>query len=283
VKADWFSDPSRVHREALGIRWLSQLAPPGTITPLVFEDFENHLIAMQAVPRPHENWKTMLLSGRIDLDHFRQFGMLLGTIHKRAADRAAELAREFDDRSFFESLRVEPYYLYTAQQVPEAAGFLRALVEETRARRLTLVHGDYSPKNILVHDGQLMLVDHEVIHWGDPAFDLGFALAHFFAKAGHLRACGNAMRQGVGAFKAAYVLGALGAPWVTGRADDDPHVIRHTMACILARVAGRSQLEYLSDNEKQFCRRLMVRYIKEPPDTLTDLISSSGIMEFCCK
>src|SRR5690349_15643367 len=50
VKADWFSNPERIHREALGIRWLGKLAPEGTITPLVFEDHEHHLLAMDAVP-----------------------------------------------------------------------------------------------------------------------------------------------------------------------------------------------------------------------------------------
>src|SRR5438132_10367595 len=59
TQADWFSDPARVHQEALGMRWLTKLAPAGSITPLVFEDFDEHLIAMQAVPQPHENWKAM--------------------------------------------------------------------------------------------------------------------------------------------------------------------------------------------------------------------------------
>src|SRR3712207_4936415 len=60
VAVDWFSDPARIHREAAGLRWLARLAPAGTITPLVFEDHEHHLLAMQAVPQPHENWKTLL-------------------------------------------------------------------------------------------------------------------------------------------------------------------------------------------------------------------------------
>src|SRR5689334_7158814 len=55
VRVDWFSDPARIHREALGLRWLEKLAPPGTITPLVFEDEQHHLLAMEAVPEPHEN------------------------------------------------------------------------------------------------------------------------------------------------------------------------------------------------------------------------------------
>ncbi|MCC6166291.1 MAG: hypothetical protein IT329_03600, partial [Caldilineaceae bacterium] len=74
VPVDWFSSPLRVHREALGLRHLAELAPPGAITPLVFEDHASHLIAMQAVPEPHANWKTLLLAGQLDGEHVRQFG-----------------------------------------------------------------------------------------------------------------------------------------------------------------------------------------------------------------
>jgi aminoglycoside phosphotransferase (APT) family kinase protein len=187
VKVDWFSDPSRIRREALGLHWLQQLAPPGTITPLVFEDEQRHLLAMQAVPEPHENWKTMLLAGRGHMPHVSQFAGLLATIHARSAQSPNPLREIFDDRRFFESLRLEPYYAYSAEQVPGAAEFLRRLIADTRERRLALVHGDYSPKNVLVRDGRLVLLDHEVIHWGDPMFDLGFALTHLLSKAHHLR------------------------------------------------------------------------------------------------
>src|SRR3954447_23765239 len=159
TKADWFSDPARVHREALGMRWLARLAPPGTIPEFVFEDFEHHLLAMAAVPEPHENWKEMLLAGRLELRHVRQFATLLATVHKRATKSADELETLFADRSFFESLRLEPYYGFTATQVPQAAAFLAQLVHDTRRRQLTLVHGDFSPKNILIHDDRLILLD----------------------------------------------------------------------------------------------------------------------------
>src|SRR3954468_340166 len=103
VKVDWFSDPARIHREALALRWLPKLAPAGTITPLVFEDPEHYLLAMAAVPQPHENWKAMLLTGRrLFPRHVRQFGRLLGTVHRGAHERRDELATPFEDRSFFE-------------------------------------------------------------------------------------------------------------------------------------------------------------------------------------
>ena len=116
--------------------------------PLIFEDTERFILAMAAVPQPHENWKSMLLAGRVKPGHVAQFGALLGTIHRRASGDPA-VAAAFDDRSFFDSLRLDPYYRYAATQTPAAVPFIDALLAETWATRLTVVHGDYSPKNVL--------------------------------------------------------------------------------------------------------------------------------------
>jgi aminoglycoside phosphotransferase (APT) family kinase protein len=249
VEADWFSDPSRIRREAEALRWLPRFAPPGTITPLVFEDPEHYVLAMQAVPQPHENWKTMLLSGRIEMDHVEQFAAILASIHRRSAECDVDVAEVFGDRSFFESLRLEPYYAFTAEQVGGAAAkFLRHLIALTRKRGLTLVHGDFSPKNVLVHEGRLVLLDHEVIHFGDPAFDIGFAAAHFLSKANHLPAHGPRFAGALERFWDAYQDEIDDPEWKRGlRAN----AIRHALGCLLARVAGRSPLEYLQPESRQ--------------------------------
>jgi len=268
VKVDWFSDPARVHREALGLKWLEKLAPPGTITPLVFEDQENHLLAMQAVPRPHENWKTMMLRGDVRTEHVEQFATILATIHLHAD--AAAVAIPFDDRSFFESLRLEPYYGYAAQQVPEARKFLEKLIIDTRGFRWTLVHGDYSPKNILIHNGRLVLLDHEVIHWGDGAFDVGFALAHLLSKGHHLE-------SGIPFTKAAisfFVNYDMFRGVKEGDAGNERMVIRHTLGCLLARAAGRSPMEYLDEPQRDRQRRIVTDLMKSPPNKLSELVSN---------
>lgn len=269
VPVDWFSSPARIHREALGLQWLARLAPPGSITPFLFEDREQYLLAMQAVPRPHANWKTLLLAGEISTRHVRQFAALLAAIHRDAHGRA-DLAEIFGDRAFFESLRLEPYYGYSAQQAPAAANFLHSLIRETLALRITLVHGDYSPKNILVHHGRLVLLDHEVIHFGDPAFDLGFSLTHFLSKAHHFPALRREFAAAALQYWRAY-LEALAAPaWA---ADLEPRVVRHTLACLLARTVGRSPLEYLSPAERARQRDAVLRIIPSPPTAVADLIS----------
>ena len=271
VDVDWHSDPVRIHREASGIRWLRRLAPPQCVPMLVFEDHETHLLAMEAVPQPHSNWKELLLNGDIDLEHVRQFGDLLGVIHRHASERASQLASVFDDRSIFESLRVEPYYVYTASQVPASASFMAQLVESVRARRMTLVHGDYSPKNILVHNGRLILLDHEVIHFGDPAFDLGFSLAHFLSKAHHLRSHRARFAEAARVYWDAYCR-ALGAPeWATTL---EAHASRNTLGCLLARVAGRSPLEYLSRAERDRQRDIVLGLMHDTPRSIAALIET---------
>lgn len=270
VPVDWFCSPERIHREALGIEWLARLAPPGSIVPLLFEDREQHLLAMRAVPQPHENWKTMLLAGRLSADHFRQFAVLLAAIHREGFHERAETATVFADRSFFETLRLEPYYAYSAQQAPAAADFLGSLIRETLACRITLVHGDYSPKNVLIHKDRLVLLDHEVIHFGDPAFDLGFSMTHFLSKAHRLRALRREFASAARDFWRIYI-DALGAPaWA---ADLEPRAVRHTLACLLARAIGRSPLEYLDLRERQRQHDAVLRIIPAAPDRIADLIS----------
>jgi len=267
VAVEWYSSPERIHREALGMRWLAQLAP-GTSTDLIFEDHINHVLAMEAVPQPHENWKTMLLDGRLESGHVKLFGRLLGTIHRTAHQHHDQIAAAFNDRSFFESLRIEPYYVYTWTQIPETARFYDALIGETRTRRLTLVHGDYSPKNILVYQNRLILLDHEVIHFGDPAFDLGFALAHLLSKAHHVLARRAAFATAAIDFWRAYRAALDGVPWSY---DIEPRTVRHTLGCLLARVAGRSTLEYMNGEERARQRRIALMLMAQPPVSVEEL------------
>ena len=271
VPVDWFSSPERVHREALGLRWLAELAPQGTTTKLLHEDFENHVIAMEAVAEPHANWKTALLGGDLQDAHVSQFARLLAAVHGAAFARRDELASIFAERTFFESLRLEPYYGFAAEQVPAADPFLTALIEETRARTLTLVHGDYSPKNVLVREGKLILLDHEVIHWGDPAFDLGFAMTHLLSKAHHLKEEREAFGQATNLFWRTYADALNPVPW---RSSLEAFAVRHTLACLLARVDGRSPLEYLTDAERSRQRAVVVGLMQAPPTTVAELVRS---------
>jgi len=270
VAVDWFSSPERMRREALALRWMPELVPVGSAPALLWEDPDLHLLAMTAVPQPHVNWKSALLQG-LELEHAGAFGRLLGTLQRRAWERRAEVERDFADRSFFETLRVEPYYRYTAGRVPDAAQFLDELIAQTDRVTETLVHGDFSPKNVLVHDGRLVLLDYEVAHFGDPAFDVGFSTAHLLSKANHLRVLeerfARAATESWHAYDAEIAATTFGGA-VERRA------VRHTLACLLARVDGRSPLEYLSEDARARQRAAAVALMQAPPASMPALVTS---------
>lgn len=269
VEADWFSDPERIHVEAAGLRWLARLVGAAAVPSFVFESHEQHLLIMSAVPDPHQNYKEILLTESPEPRHAIEFATLLARLHDNAFTHRAELSLEFADTSFFENLRIDPYYRSAGHRLPAATPFLFRLIDGTRKRRLTLVHGDYSPKNILIHQGRLILLDHEVIHFGDPAFDVGFSMAHFLSKAHARRPLRRQFTTLADSYWQTYYQQANNRPWAT---DLERWCVNHSLGCLLARVAGKSILEYLSSSQKAAQRMVVKQMIDEPPATMPALI-----------
>lgn len=269
VNEDWFSSPERIGVEAKALRCLNRLAPLGTTPAFTFEDIPHHLMGMEAIPEEHENWKAVLLSGRIISDHFVQFGLLLGTIHHQSSESALELSKLFADTSYFKTLRLEPYYIYAAQKTAEAGTFLNTLAKETLHHKHCLVHGDFSPKNTLIYQNRLILLDYEVVHFGDPAFDVGFALTHFLSKAHHLSAERVRLASAAELFWRVYRERITQVNWAN---ELEPRVVGHTLGCLLARVAGKSPLEYLTPAEMIRQRDAVLALMRETPIGVCELI-----------
>ena len=270
-QSDWRSDPRRIRQEALAMEWLPRWTPPGSIPHLCFLDEANHILAMEAVPQPHHEWKQQLLAGHIEDSSFQKFGELLAAIHKGSYLEAQAVEPVFREQSFFFSLRLEAYYLYTAEHVPAASQFLHQLVEDCQTRRFALVHGDYSPKNILLHCERMVLLDHEAANFGDPTFDVGFGLTHLLSKALHLSGHRERLRRGAHQFWEAY---HRGLPATREFSDVSQRSVRQTLACCLARVAGRSLLEYLTPDERIRQRKVVLDLIASPPLRVEDLVDA---------
>jgi 5-methylthioribose kinase len=270
VQSNWFSNPARIQVEANGLRHLPRVTPEGTITPLIFEDDTQSLLAMAAVPQPHQNWKERLLDGQIEPHCFRQFAEIIGSIHRESTRFGPEFSLLFATKEYFRTLRLEPYYERTARVVPEAASFLKKLVRSTLRRSDALVHGDASPKNVLIHNDRLILLDHEVLHFGDPAFDIGFSLTHFLSKALHLPNHRREFEAAARLFWNVYCKRVNDMPWFTDLVARAP---KHTLASLLARVCGRSPLEYLGPQECLIQKKAVIDMIVEDYSSLDDVIT----------
>jgi aminoglycoside phosphotransferase (APT) family kinase protein len=127
------------------------------------------------VSEPHVNWKERLLAGDVQSGQVEQFGRWLAQVHTNSHARRAELRAPFGDRSYFQTLRLDPYYRVAASRNPRARKFYEELIAETWATQLCLVHGDYSRKMSSIHQGKLIVLDFEVMHFGDQPSTSGSA------------------------------------------------------------------------------------------------------------
>jgi 5-methylthioribose kinase len=266
VKGEWYSAPDRIYHEAAAIRWLEQYMP-GTCPKLTFEDKPNFIMAMQAVSPPFQNLKDLFMNSAPLNEHFTKAGRILGEMHALGLDRE-RVPELFFDTGFFESLRIDPYYGECQKRVEQTREFFDQLIRETRADAYTFTHGDFSPKNLLVKNNQLILLDHEVAHFGDGTFDLGFFIAHLFSKANHLKSYRNDFLEGINQFFAAYLEFPVSMSTLR-----EQRAVKHAIGCILARVRGLSQLEYLNDLQRE--RQLLtgLTLTASTPGTITQLVT----------
>ena len=245
VAEDWPADVVRVHNEARATEVYAAIIEraeiEGVSVPRVlFEDHEAHVIGIECVPASATNWKTELLEGRVDREVARSLGELLGAVHRVAAEDDA-LREAFADPTPFDQLRLEPYHWTVARRHPDLASEIRAEIDRIESSRRTLVHGDYSPKNVLVDDeGETVWVlDFEVAHWGDPAFDVAFMCNHLLLKSMHKPADAMAYADAIDAFQSAY---DCETPW-----DRERETVAELAVLLLARIDGKSPVEYLDE------------------------------------
>jgi 5-methylthioribose kinase len=262
VAQEWLADQARIHREAASLRYLEGVLPRSALPSVVHEDPGNFLFVMTAAPEQARTWKDDLLDGRVDPVVATQVGRLLGTMHQHSAvsgdDIPTEL-REFADQRCFVQLRIDPYHRATAHAHPDLADVIESAAQAMLDHRLCMVHGDYSPKNVIVsgagEEATAFLLDFEVVHLGSPVFDLAFMLNHLTLKAIHRSDLADRYNAAGNAFWAAYCANA--PAFAADPADLQRQAVHQMGALLLARVDGKSPAEYIkAEPEKSVARRL---------------------------
>ncbi len=242
VEDDWFADRSRIYRETECMQLLGRLLERGRVPQVLYQDRENYLFVMTCAPAHGALWKEQLLRGEVDISIAARVGSLLGRIHQQTHDDPA-VRDQFIDHEPFVQLRIDPYHWTTARRHPDVAQEVQAEAQRMLEVKTALVHGDYSPKNVIVADGDVMLLDFEVVHYGNPVFDLAFCLNHLFLKSVFNRHIRKSYFQAVSSFWRGYTQAATFA---------DPQelevaTVRQLGCLMLARIDGKSPVEYIKD------------------------------------
>jgi aminoglycoside phosphotransferase (APT) family kinase protein len=260
VAADWRAPIERNRYEA---RWMEVAgeASPGCTPRVLGQHPGLGVLVMSYLPAErYRLWKASLRDGRVEPETAAAVGRVLARIHAHSAARP-QLAAQFDTDAIFFDIRLEPYLLAAAARHADVAPALERLVEVTRATPRALVHGDVSPKNILVGAEGPVLLDAECAWWGDPAFDLAFGLNHLLLKCLWTPAATPGFLASFDALAAAY---RPAIDW------ELPEALEARAAALLpglllARVDGKSPVEYLvEDGQRDVVRRVARALLRAP-------------------
>lgn len=260
VAALWEAPVERNRAEVAWMRVASGIVP-GAVPAILGEDVQDNAFAMEWLdPAQYPIWKAQLRDGIADAATAEAVGRNLVAIHAATAGDAA-LARSFAHDAGFHAIRLEPYFVETARKHPECAAALQQLVQTTAGTKLALVHGDISPKNILVGRAGPVFLDAECAWYGDPAFDIAFCLNHLLLK--------SVWRP---ASTAAYLacFDALSAAYLAGVTWEVPTELERRAATLLAgmllaRIDGKSPVEYITrDADRERVRRFAIPLLQQP-------------------
>ena len=267
VNADWYAPVERNRFEA---KWLqvAHQAHAACAPELLGQHPELGVLVMQYLdPDNYRVWKQELRAGNADSQTANAMGQILSTIHSYAA-RNNHLAREFPTDKIFFEIRLAPYLLATAERHPNLAHALEELVLQTQRHAKTLVHGDVSPKNILIGPQGPLLLDAECATWSDPAFDLAFCLNHLLLKCLWTPASSPDFLHCFEVLTTSYL---TSVDWELPR-ELEARAARLLPGLLLARVDGKSPVEYVTqDHQRERVRRVASTLLIKPTSYLQEI------------
>ena len=264
VAQDW---QAPVERNAYEAAWMIEARrhAQDAVPELLHQDVAADALVMAFLdPADHPLWKKMLMDGQVQAGHAWSVGRALAGIHAGTAGRA-EIAATFPTDKIFYDIRLEPYLVATAEVHTDLGRQLRELARATAANKTALVHGDVSPKNILIGPEGPVFLDAECAWYGDPAFDLAFCLNHLLLKCLWRRASAAAYLEAFDALAEAYLTDVV---WER-RDRLEERAAALLPGLFLARVDGKSPVEYLTaEPDRDRVRKVARQFLAEPTDRL---------------
>ena len=274
VAADWRVPVERNRSEVEWMRVAGEIVP-AAVPRILGEDRATGCFAMAYLsPDRHPVWKDQLRAGVVELQTAAAVGDALGRIHAATADRA-EVAARFATDSLFHALRLEPYLEATAGKHTDVAPQLSHLVETTRTTKRVLVHGDFSPKNLLIGPAGPVILDAECAWYGDPAFDLAFVLNHLLLKGAWQPQWRQRYVDAFAALAAAYLAHVAWEP----PAICEARAAALLPALMLARIDGKSPVEYLTEESRKDAVRTFARSLVFDPTPQVAVVAQRWLDE----
>ena len=266
VKEDWFAPIERNNFEANYFTNCKSIIPKSFPT-LLGHDKKNFILALEWFDNnKFVVWKKKLLEKSISLKDGKRIGRLLGIVHKYYYKKKKFKKIFLNDKTFY-AIRIEPYLVFTSKFYPELLSYYKSTIAFLTKNQNTVIHGDFSPKNILIGKNYPIILDAETACWGNPIFDLAFLNNHIILKSILNKDIFKSYLNLSKSFLETYL---SHFPIINTKNYLKKFIILQALL-ILARVDGKSPVEYFNNKNKILARNLAKRIISKKIYNLNNL------------
>lgn len=268
VEKEWFADTKRLKYEYLWLKYCKKIIPNSIPKIYEFNEKKDYLILEYLDDNKYVNLKSILLKKNININIINKISKNLFKIHDKSSNRYIKKIFTGNNKNFYD-LRLDAYFNEVARVHPILKKVIKNIIQSYKKNSSTLVHGDFSPKNMLIYNKTIKYIDAETCNFGDPAFDVVYFANHLMIKSIHMPARKNIFLKYYKIFFTTYLNNLKNSE----RDFFYDRCIKMIPIMLLARIDGKSPVEYIIKKSiKNKIRKISFRLIKHPPKSINNLI-----------
>ena len=268
VLKEWFADTKRLRYEYLWLKHCKKIIPNSIPNIYQFSAKQDFLILEYLNEKNYVTLKSKLLKKDIDINIINKISKNLSKIHNESTGQFVKKKFINNSKNFYD-LRLDAYFNEVGRVYPDLKKIIKNIIKNYKKYSSTLVHGDFSPKNILIFNKNIKYIDAETCNFGDPVFDVVYFGNHLLLKSIHIPDKKNKFIKSYENFFSTY----LKSIKFSQRKNFIDRCIAMVPIMLLARIDGKSPVEYITKkNIKNKIRLLSFNLINDPPESLEYLI-----------
>ena len=268
VKKKWIANTNRIKFEYLWLKHCQNILKRNIPNTYEFNDKKKYIVMEYLKTSQYKTLKQLYFKRIININTIKLISKHLYKIHSNSSNYKTKKTFEGNYKNFYD-LRLDPYFNEVGRVYPKYKEYIKKINENYIKNSSTLVHGDFSPKNILVDKNKIIYLDAECCNFGDPVFDLVFFTNHLLIKSIYFKDKSQEFIKLYVSFYKEY-LSNLSTKNFNSYID---RIIKMTPIMLLSRIDGKSPVEYIiKENIKNIIRKKSFLLLDGKINSLNDII-----------
>ena len=259
VKKKWIVNQNRIYFEYLWLYYCKQILQNNIPKTYHYNSLKKYIVMEYLDNTKFKTLKELYFKKNINLSTIKTISNHLYKIHNLSKNSNVKKIFSKNSRNFF-NLRLDPYFNEVAKVYPHFKKKVNKINANYKKSSITLVHGDFSPKNILVGKNKIIYLDAECCNYGDPVFDLVFFSNHLLIKSIFISEKKELFLKAYKLFYKQYMRKLSKYEYKNYL----KRILDMTPVMLLARVDGKSPVEYIKTKRiKNKIREMSFKMIDE--------------------